>query len=85
MQADMVINSTTPNHATEEIKRSRKFSLIKAEEILAWLDDHKYVRQWVVIDDLDLHNTEVAKHQLRTNPQTGLTINDVHEIEKMLQ
>ena len=79
------IDSATPDHATEEIKRSGKFSLVKAEEILAWLDDHKDVKQWVVIDDLDLHNTEVAKHQLRTNPQTGLTINDVHEIEKMLQ
>ncbi|MDE6846581.1 MAG: hypothetical protein K2J99_12580 [Lachnospiraceae bacterium] len=83
-QEGLTINSVTPDHATEEIKRDKKFSLIKAEEILAWLDDHKEIDQWVVIDDLDLHNAEVATHQLRTNPQTGLTINDVHEIEKML-
>lgn len=83
-QEGLTINSVTPDHATKEIKRDKKFSLIKAEEILAWLDNHKETEQWVVIDDLDLHNTEVAKHQLRTNPQTGLTCNDVHEIEKML-
>lgn len=83
-QEGLTINSVTPDHATEEIKRDKKFSLIKAEEILAWLDDHKEIDQWVVIDDLDLHNAEVAKHQLRTNPQTGLTIHDIHEIEKML-
>lgn len=84
LQEGLTIYSVTPDHATEEIKRDKKFSLIKAEEILAWLDAHKEIEQWVVIDDLDLHNTEVAKHQLRTNPQTGLTCNDVHEIEKML-
>lgn len=84
MQENLTIDSVTPDHATEEIKKSKKFSLIKAKEILAWLDDHKEVQQWVVIDDLDLHNAEIAKHQLRTDPQTGLTIKDVHEIEKML-
>ncbi len=84
-QEDLSIYSVTPNHATEEIKKSKKFSLVKAEEILAWLDDHKEVKHWVVIDDLDLHNTEVAKHQLRTDPQTGLTVNDVHKLEIMLQ
>ena len=84
-QEDLSIYSVTPDHATEEIKRSKKFSLIKAEEILAWLDDHEEVEQWVVIDDLDLHNPEVAKHQLRTDPQTGLTVNDVHKLEIMLQ
>lgn len=84
LQEGLVIDSVTPDHATEEIKRNKRFSLIKAEEILAWLDDHIEVTRWVVIDDLDLHNAEVAKHQLRTDPQTGLTIDNVHEIEKML-
>lgn len=85
LQEGLAIDSVTPDHATEEIKRNKKFSLIKAEEILAWLDGHKEIEQWVVIDDLDLHNAEVEKHQLKTDPQTGLTIDDVHEIEKMLQ
>ena len=84
-QEGLVINSVTPDYATEEIKKSKKFSLIKAEEILAWLAEHKEVEQWVVIDDLDLHNAEVAKHQLRTDPQTGLTMDDVHKLENMLQ
>lgn len=85
LQEGLSISSVTPDHATEEIKRSKKFSLVKAEEILAWLDDHQKVEQWVVIDDLDLHNAEVAKHQLRTDPQIGLTVNDVHKLEIMLQ
>ncbi|MDE6386208.1 MAG: hypothetical protein K2L82_00185 [Lachnospiraceae bacterium] len=80
-----MIDSLTSDHAKEEIKRSKKFSLIKAEEILAWLDDHKEIERWVVIDDLDLHNAQVTKHQLRTHSQTGLTMDDVHKLEKMSQ
>lgn len=85
LQEGLAIDSVTPDHATEEIKRNKKFSLIKAGEILAWLDDHKEVEQWVVIDDLDLHHAEVTSHQLKTDPQTGLTMDDVRELEIMLR
>lgn len=84
LEKGLHISSVTPDYATEEIKRTKKFSLIKAKEILAYIEEHPEVQQWVVIDDLDLHNVEIAKHQLQTNSQTGLTINDIHEIEKML-
>ena len=50
----LAISGVTPDHATEEIKKNRKFSLVKAGEILAWLEQHNDVDAWVVLDDLDL-------------------------------
>lgn len=83
-QEGLIIAGITPDHSTEEIRRSRKFSLVKAGEILAWLEKHREVDKWIVIDDLDLHNSEIEIHQLRTDPNIGLTIEDVHKAEKML-
>lgn len=80
----LVIAGTTPDHSTEEIRKSKKFSLVKAGEILAWLDEHKEVDQWIVMDDLDLHDPRIEIHQLRTDPDTGLTDEDVHKAEAML-
>lgn len=42
------------------------------------------MEEWVVIDDLDLHNAEVERHQLRTDAQVGLTAEDITVIEKLL-
>ena len=83
-QENMMIADVTPDHSTEEIKKSKKFSLVKASEILAWLDEHKEVDKWIVIDDLDLHNPEIDAHQLKTDPRIGLTMEDVHKAESML-
>lgn len=80
----LVIAGVTPNHSTEEIRRTKRFSLIKAGEILAWLAEHGEVEQWVVIDDLDLHNEEVTKYQVRTDANVGLTMADVRRAEAML-
>ncbi len=80
----MRISSVTPDHATEEIKKTKKFSLVKADEILAYVKAHQDVEEWVVIDDLDLHNAEVERHQLRTDAQVGLTAEDITVIEKLL-
>ena len=33
----VAIAGVTPDHATEEIRKTKKFSLVKADEILAWL------------------------------------------------
>ncbi len=44
----------TPDFTTEEIRRTKKFSLVKANEILGWLEEHNDVREWIIIDDLDL-------------------------------
>lgn len=83
-QEGLVINGMTPDFSTEEIRISKKFSLVKASEILAWLDEHKEIDKWVVIDDLDLHNPEIEVHQIKTDSSIGLTIEDVQTAEKML-
>lgn len=53
-------------------------------EILAWLMEHKEVEKWIVIDDLDLHNQEIEKHQVKTDANIGITIEDINKAEKML-
>ena len=81
---DLLLGGITPNHATEEIQKNKKFSLVKAGEILAWLAEHEDVENWIVLDDLDLHSKEIEMHQIKTNPNIGLTMDDVDQAEKML-
>lgn len=78
------IDGVTPDLTTEEIRRTKKFSLVKAEEILLWISEHKDVKSWVVIDDLDLHNDEVEKHQIKTDQTIGLTVEDLKKAERIL-
>lgn len=80
----LTIAGVTPDHATEEIRKSKKFSLVKAGEILAWLEQHNDVNAWVVLDDLDLHNAEIEKHQIRTDQSVGLTDEDVEKAKEKL-
>lgn len=80
----MVILDKTIDYSTAEIRKSKKFSLVKAKEILTWIREHPEVKSWIVIDDLDLHDDEVEKHQIKTNPITGLTQGDVHLAITML-
>jgi len=81
---NLFIDGVTPDLTTEEIRRGKKFSLVKAEEILLWLKMHKDVSGWVDLDDLDLHNAQVEQHQVRPNPETGLTVDDVLKAEHIL-
>ena len=78
------IDGVTPDLTTEEIKRTKKFSLVKADEILLWKSKHKDVKGWVVLDDLDLHNAEVEKHQVKTDQTIGLTVDDLKEADRIL-
>lgn len=78
------IESLTPDHTTEEIKINKKFSLVKAGEILSWISEHSSVDRWIVIDDLDLHNEEIEKHQIKTDAGIGLTVEDIRKAEQML-
>lgn len=78
------IAGITPDHATEEIRQSKRFSLVKAGEILAWLAENKDITKWIVIDDLDLHNAEIEQHQIRTDANIGLAMEDVCRAEGML-
>lgn len=80
----LAISSMTPDLTNEEIRRTKKFSLVKASEILAWLEQHPQVRHWCVLDDLDLHNDAVAARQIRPDACIGLTPdNVVHAIHLM--
>ena len=78
------IAGVTPDLTTEEIRKTKKFSLVKADEILLWLEKHPDVSSWVVLDDLDLHNISVEKHQVKTDQTVGLTLEDAAEAEKIL-
>lgn len=79
------IDGLTPDLTTEEIRRTRKFSMVKADEILLWLKLHDDVTKWVVLDDLDLHNDRTGQHQVRTDPAVGLTPEDIKRAEEILK
>lgn len=80
----MKIYDVTPDFSTEEIRRTRKFSRVKAKEILGWLELHSEVTGWAVLDDLDLHNDVVEEKQVKTDAKVGLTQeNVVQVIEKL--
>ena len=78
------IGGVTPDLTTEEIRRTKKFSKVKAEEILAWIGGHPDTDRWVVIDDLDLHNEVIERNQVLTDAELGLTENDVKKAIELL-
>lgn len=78
------LSGMTPDLTTEEIRKTKKFSLVKADEILLWLKLHPDANEWVVLDDLALHNESVASHQVTPNPAAGLTPEDIMEAERIL-
>lgn len=78
------IDGLTPDLTTEEIRKTKKFSLVKADEILLWISLHNDVTAWVILDDLDLHNDQVRQHQVKTDQTTGLTLEDVKQAVKIL-
>ncbi len=81
---NLYISGITPDLTTEEIRKTRKFSLVKADEILLWLKLHHSVAAWVVLDDLDLHNDQIEQHQVKTDPTIGLTLKNVKQAVKIL-
>jgi len=81
---DIEIYDVTPDYTTEEIRRTKKFSLVKAKEILGWLDLQKEIESWIVIDDLDLQNEHILQHQIQTDQTIGLTQQDIERAEAML-
>jgi len=80
----LVIADVTPDFSTEEIRKTKRFSKVKAEEILAWLSMHEDVKNWIVLDDLDLHNEIVKTHQIQIDARIGLCLEDIYVAEKML-
>lgn len=53
-------------------------------EILLWLKQHSEVNGWVVLDDLDLHNADIKKHQVMPDQTIGLTPEDIVKAEKII-
>ncbi len=81
---NMYIEDCTPDLTTEEIRKTKQFSLVKADEILKWLSQHEDVKNWMVFDDLDLNNAEITNHQIKTNRSSGLTLENIIQAEKLL-
>lgn len=82
LECRIKIEGITPDLASHEIKRTKQYSLVKAEEILQWLSEHLACK-WIVIEDLDLHNEEIRKHQIMTDANVGLTEYDIEEARKL--
>lgn len=78
------IDGFTPDLTTEEIRKTKKFSLVKADEILSWLNVHENITEWVVLDDLDLHNAQIKQHQVKPDPTVGLTSENIRQAEEIL-
>ncbi len=73
----VILYGKTPDLSDEDIKKTQTFSKVKASEILSWLDRQSDIDSWVVLEDLDLKNETVKKHQIMTDPNTGLTDEDI--------
>lgn len=94
LDIDGVLNSNfwNDNHQTEisdgtlidEEKIKLLASLVKADEILLWINLHNSITEWVVLDDLDLHNDRIKRHQVKTDQTIGLTLENVKQAERIL-
>lgn len=74
----------TPDYTTEEIRANKTFGLVKAQEILAWLDEHTSIESYVVIDDFDLGNSIIRTRQVITDNSTGITEIDIQKAFQFL-
>ncbi len=79
------ISGVTPDLSTDEIRKTKKFSKVKAKEIESWLMKNPDVVNWIVIDDLDLKHEEIRRHQIRTDSKIGLTEDDIKAACKLFQ
>lgn len=83
-EVGLSIAGVTPDLTTEDIRKNKQFSLVKADEILAWLGQHEDIHSWLVLDDLDLHNETIRQHQVQTDPAVGFTWKDVERACQIL-
>ncbi|WP_160687672.1 HAD domain-containing protein [Clostridium sp. C2-6-12] len=84
LDSGLSIYAMTPDLTTEEIRKSKMFSKVKASEIFLWLKQNPNIDKWIVLDDIDLHNDELAIRQIRTNPEIGITEKDADKAIEML-
>lgn len=71
------LGGKTPDLTTREIRRLKRFSQVKGEEILLWLAMHPETDRYVILEDLDLHREELRPFHVRIDPSVGLTPMDV--------
>lgn len=79
------IVGVTPDLFTEEIRKTKKFSKVKANEIKSWLMKNPDVVNWIVIDDLDLNDEDIRRRQIKPDSKTGLTEDDIKVACKLIQ
>jgi hypothetical protein len=84
LESGLSIYAMTPDLTTEEIRKAKMFSKVKAAEIFLWLEQNPNIDNWIVLDDIDLHNDELANRQIQTNPEIGLTEKDADKAIEML-
>lgn len=82
--AGLVLSGKTPDFSTEEIKRTKKFSLVKGAEIRQWLLTHPETKHFVVLDDLVLKDKTIQLHQVLVDGSTGLTEKDIEKALHLL-
>ncbi len=75
----------TPDLTTEEIRKSKQFSITKPDEILLWLKNHSDISSWVVIDDICLNNEIISNHQIKPDSKIGLSSSDIAKAVKLLE
>ena len=78
------LKDKTPDFSTPRIRKSKEFSKKKASEILAWLLRFPDIKNWCVIDDLDLQNDIIERHQIRPDSAIGLSEDDVEKAVHIL-
>ncbi|MDE6675585.1 MAG: hypothetical protein K2K19_12390 [Acetatifactor sp.] len=83
-EENLTLYDMTPDLTTEEIRVTKKFSLVKAKEILTWLEMHPDTDAWVMLDDLNLNHDIIAAHQVRTDADVGLMMEDIRAAEGIL-
>ena len=73
----VILYGKTPDLSDGDIKKNQTFSKVKASEILSWLSRQSDVDGWAVLEDLDLKNETIKKHQIMPYPDIGLTDEDI--------
>ncbi|ADL49959.1 HAD domain-containing protein [Clostridium cellulovorans] len=73
LDSGLSIYAMPPDLTTEEIRKTKMFSRVKAVEIILWLKQNQNIDKWIVFHDIHLHNEDLAIRQVRTNAEIGLT------------
>jgi hypothetical protein len=99
VNSESIIGFTPTIEPKRNLRQDGTYGVIKGavelqrcQEILAWLDEHRLNQQrWAVLDDLNLADikdttviNKMRSHLVKTNPEAGLTENNVQQVTCML-